>query len=110
MNLLSNHCQNNNNKKKVRTQLSVQYFECLTKKPRSFLKQTEQRTTREINIFLRIQVRNMWSFKLIVGTKLNSNEISFVSQAYLLMTVVKLAMNFISGVTVTLSTDIGQRL
>ena len=52
----------------------------------------------------------MWSFKLIVGTKLNSNEISFVSQAYLLMTVVKLAMNFISGVTVTLSTDIGQRL
>ena len=52
----------------------------------------------------------MWSFKLIVGTKLNSNEISFVSQAYLLMTVVKLALNFISCVAVTLSTDIGQRL
>ena len=49
----------------------------------------------------------MWSFKLIVGTKLNSNEISFMFQAYLLMSVVKLAMNFISGVAVTLSTDIG---
>ena len=49
----------------------------------------------------------MWSFKLIVGTKLSSNEISFMFQAYLLMSDVKLAMNFISGVAVTLSIDIG---
>ena len=90
MNPFSNHCQ------KRTLELS-------------FLFNILNVSTREINIFLQIQVRNMWSFKLIVGTKLNSNEISFVSQAYLLMTVVKLAINFISGVTVTLSTDIGQR-